>query len=531
MFKKNQAFMLTLVLGVQLLMYSCTKKETVNPTVVAMTLEKSSVALLPAGSLNVTITNGNGDYKATSSDENVAKATINGNTITITAGANQEKAHAYIVITDKMFQRQSIDVDVAKLFDLTLSKTTADLEVGVAGKNEITININSGNAGYQAEAIENTAALVEINKTKIESHGKLTLKALAAGIAKVKVTDAKGKEGVITLNITAPTAIALSKTDITLAAVQGSEEVSITAGNGSYKITVANPLVAKAYLVGNVINIKGKINGTTTVTVEDIKGQKATIAVKVEGGAFAMNLSDQYFGYANFNDIAIVDASVKSLKTVTFELTCKIDGYRGLQTFMGLEGNLLIRGKNDDFRPTHPIQISGLGDKITLESTSSFNLNQWMNIALVVDCNQTDIKEKYKLYINGVQDVLVVTRQDETHTAINLASSSDGNRFEIGRAFGQDFRAMKGTVSEARVWTITRTAQQIKDNQCGLVSATNTGLLARWNFTAGVETGYIQDSNGGKYETNLILANAKAGGSYTQVKAPASVFVSKGCPN
>ncbi|MES2808575.1 MAG: LamG-like jellyroll fold domain-containing protein [Bacteroidota bacterium] len=531
MLKNYPALLLSVTIGLQLLMYGCTKKETVNPTVVSMTLEKSSVALLPAGTLNVNITNGNGDYKASSSDEGVAKATINGNVITITAGANQDKAHAYIVITDKMFQRQSIDVEVAKLFDLTLSKTQADLEVNVAGKNEITININTGNAGYQAEAIDNTAGLVEINKTKINTYGKFTIKALAAGTAKVKVTDAKGKEAIITLNITAPAAVALSKTDITLAAVQGSTDVNITAGNGGYKVTVANPLVAKAYLTGDVVTIKGKINGTTTVTVEDKKGQKAIIAVKVDGGAFAMNLSDQYFGYANFNDIALVDASVKSLKTVTFELTCKIDGYRGLQTFIGLEGNLLIRGKNDDSRPTHPLQISGLGDKITLESTSNFNLNQWMNIALVVDCNQTDVKEKYKLYINGVQDVLVVARQDETHASINLASSSDGNRFEIGRAFGQDFRAMKGTVSEARVWTVARTAQQIKDNMCGLAGATNTGLLARWNFTAGAETGYIQDSNGGKYETNLILANAKTANSYTPVKAPVSVFVSKGCPN
>ncbi|MFD2148232.1 LamG-like jellyroll fold domain-containing protein [Mucilaginibacter antarcticus] len=531
MSKNYQALLLSAALGLQLLMYGCTKKETVNPIVVEMTLEKSNVALLPSGTINVNINSGNGEYKAISSNDDIAKATVSGNIITITAGTNQDKAHAYIVITDKMFKRQSIDVEVSKLFDLVLSKTQADLEVGITGKNEVTININSGNAGYQAEAIENTASLVEINKTKIETYGKLTIKALAAGTAKVKVTDAKGKEAIITLNITAPTAVALSKTDITLAAVQASTEINITAGNGDYKVSVANPLIAKAYIIGTVLTIKGKINGTTVVTIEDKKGQKATVNVKVDGAAFAMNLSDQYFGYANFNDIAIVDVSVKSVKTVTFELTCKIDGYRGLQTFIGLEGNLLIRGKNDDFRPTHPLQIVGLGDKITLESTSNFNLNQWMNIALVVDCNQTDVKEKYKLYINGVQDVLVVIRQDETHTSINLASSSDGNRFEIGRAVGQDFRAMKGTISEARVWTVARTAQQIKDNMCGLTGATNPGLLARWNFTAGAETGYIQDSNGGKYETNLILANAKAGGSYTQVKAPASVFVSKGCPN
>jgi hypothetical protein len=531
MLKKNQSLLLTIILGIQLMMYGCTKKDTVQPNIVEMTLEKSSISLLPGGSLSVNITTGNGDYTAVSSNESIAKATITGNVVTVTATANQEKTNAVIVITDKMFKRQSIDVVVAKVFDLTLSKTAADLEVGVPGKNELVVNINSGNAGYNVVAIENTGSLVEISSTKLESHGKFTVKAIAAGTAKVKVTDAQGKEAVLTLTITAPTPLALSKTSITLAAVQGSEDINVTTGNGDYKITVANPLIAKGYVNGNVITIKGKINGTTTAVVEDKKGQKVTVNIKVDGLSYAMNLSDQYFAYANFNDIGIVDASVKILKQVTFELTCKIDGYRGLQTFMGLEGNLIIRGKNDGAAATHPIQIAGLGDKITLESTSSFNLNQWMNIALVVDCNQTDVREKYKLYINGVQDVLVIARQDETHSVVNLVSSSDGNRFEIGRAFGQDFRAMKGTVSEARVWTVVRTAQQIKDNMCGLVGTSNPGLLTRWNFTAGAETGYIQDSNGGKYETNLIIANAKAGGSYTQVKAPATVFVSKGCPN
>lgn len=530
MFKKNYFLVLFSIFGLQLMLQSCAKKEA-DFNVVEMTLDKSSVSLTPNGSISVNISNGNGTYSAVSSNDNVATARITDNVITITSTTTQDRANAVIVITDKMFKRQSIDVVIAKLFEMTLSKTEAAMEVGVPGKNELTININTGNAGYKTELLENSGQFVEINNTKLESHAKFTIKAIASGTAKVKVTDVKGKQALLTLTVTAPSTLVLTKSDIILTAVQGTEDITVTKGNGDYKVSVANPLVVKAQVKGDVVSIKGKINGTTIVVIEDKKGQKATVNVKVDGPAFAMNLSDQYFGYANFNDIAIVDGSIKTLKKVTFEMTCKIDGYRGLQTFMGLEGQLLIRGKNDDYRPTHPLQIVGLGDKITLESTKSFNLNEWMNIALVVDCNQQNITEKYKLYINGVQDVLIVVRQDETHTSINLASSSDGNRFEIGRAFGQDFRAMKGTVSEARVWTIARTAQQIRDNMCGLTSGTTTGLLSLWNFTAGAETGYIQDSNGGKYETNLILANAKLGGNYTQFKVPSSAFVSKGCPN
>lgn len=528
MLKKKSSLFLVLIMGMHLIS-GCSKKQA-DFNIVELTLDKTAVSLTPGSSLSVNIATGNGEYSAVSSNENIAKAAISGDVITITAAANQEKADAVIVITDKMFKRTSIDVTIAKLFDLTLSEEQAALEVGVPGKDEITIHINSGNSGYKTELLDNSSQFIEVNTDKLESHGKFTVKAIAAGTAKLKVSDAQGKEAIVDFEITAPGGVTIDKSSVTLDAVQGSEVVTVSSGNGDYKVSVANPLVAKAWANGNLITIKGKTNGTTTVNIEDKKGQKATVDLTVNGPEYAMNFSDQYFGYANFTDIAVVDPTIKTLKQVTFEMTCKMDGYRGLQTFMGLEGKLIIRGRNDGFESTHPIQIAGLGDKIMLESTKSFELDKWMNIALVVDCEKTDVKEKYKLYIDGVQDVLKVIRQEETHNSVDLASSSDGNRFEIGRAFGQDFRAMKGTVSEARIWTVARSGQQIKDNMCGLTGQA-TGLLARWNFTAGTETGYIQDSNGGKYETNLILANAKLNGDYTQVKVPESVFVSKGCPN
>jgi hypothetical protein len=529
MLKKNHTLFLCLTLGMQLIIAGCSKKEA-DFNVVELTLDKSAISLTPNNSLSVNIATGNGEYSAVSSNDNIAKAAISGDVITITATTSQERANAVIVVTDKMFKRTSIDVSIAKIFELALSTNQAALEVGVPGKNEITININTGNSGYKTELLNNSAQFIEVNNTKLESHGKFTIKAIAAGVAKLKVTDEKGKEAIVDFAVTAPGVVTVDKSSVILNAVQGSEVVTVSSGNGDYKVSVANPFIAKAWVSGNLITIKGKINGTTTVNIEDKKGQKTTINVTVNGPEYAMNLSDQYFGYANFTDIAIVDPTIRTLKQVTFEMTCKMDGYRGLQTFMGLEGKLIIRGKNDGFASTHPIQIAGLGDKIMLESTKSFELNKWMNIALVVDCEKTDVNEKYKLYIDGLQDVLKVVRQEETHNVVDLASSSDGNRFEIGRAFGQDFRAMKGTVSEARIWNVARSGQQIKDNMCGLTGQA-TGLLARWNFTAGTETGYIQDSNGGKYETNLIIANAKLNGNYTQVKAPKSVFVSKGCPN
>ncbi|WP_285009728.1 LamG-like jellyroll fold domain-containing protein [Pedobacter faecalis] len=527
MLRKNHLFFLLLMLAGAA---GCSKKQEELP-VVDLNLDKAKLALLPNQSAEVKIESGNGEYTAVSSSPDVAKATVSGNTITVTATTTADRANAVIVVTDKMFKRKSIDVEVAKLFELTLDKSEAALEVGVAGKDQITLSVNSGNYGYETTFIENAEQLIQIDKSKLESHGKLVVKALAAGTAKLKLSDAKGKEKTLTFTITAPNQVTVDKASVTFEQIQAKTEVNITNGNGGYKISVANPAIARVALNGTKLSIMAKSAGTTALNIEDKKGQKTVVNVTVSASENAMNLGTDYFAYANFSDIAVVDQSVKSLKKATFEMTCKIDSYRGLQTFMGLEGNLIIRGKHDSHLPTHPIQIAGLGDKIMLESKRSFNLNEWMHIALVVDCDQADVKNKYKLYINGVEDELVVVNQTETHTALDLTSSGDGKRFQIGRAFGQDFRAMRGTVAEARVWTVARSGAEIRANMCDVGVTTPAGLLARWKFSSGLETGFILDSNSGKYETNLIIANAKANGSYTQVKAPASAFVSKGCPN
>src|SRR5690606_1751186 len=121
---------------------------------------------------------------------------------------------------------------------------------------------------------------------------------------------------------------------------------------------------------------------------------------------------------------------------------------------------LIVRGKNDDYRDTHPIEIAGLGDRIMLESSSSFPLNEWLHLALVVDCNQSEVSKKYKLFINGKEDPLIVRRNEETHSSIDLTQSNDGNRFVVGRANGQDWRVIRGTVSDVRVWSVARTEAQ-----------------------------------------------------------------------
>ena len=88
-----------------------------------------------------------------------------------------------------------------------------------------------------------------------------------------------------------------------------------------------------------------------------------------------------------------------------------------------------------------------------------------------------------------------------------MSSSNDENKFEIGIANKQDWRAMRGAISEVRIWKTARTAEQIKSNMCCLNKGVPKGLLARWNFSIGIETDYIQDSSGTPYPVDFGSGN------------------------
>ncbi|MDR2955050.1 MAG: pilus assembly protein N-terminal domain-containing protein, partial [Prevotella sp.] len=421
--------------------------ETVEP--VDLIIERNKVSLTPGKSLTVKITGGNGGYKAISSNDKVAKATISEDIITITATSTEDKANGMIIIEDKMYKRVTIDVEVVKEYDLVLKSNSADLILGEKDKDEAIVYIETGNFGYNIDMMGNASQYIQIDQTNLETAGKFTVKAIASGTANIKITDAMGKEALFEVNISNAPTLEVDKSSLEIKSTQGEALITVKNGNGNYKVTFENPLIAKvAYVSDNgKVSIVGKKNGRTTAIIEDAKGLKsAPIDILVNGSKYALQLGTDYYGYANFKTVSDVNPSATKSKQVTFEMTCYMTGYRGLQTFLGLENNLILRGPNDDYKPTHPIAIVGLNDGLNIESSYSFSLNQWMHIALVVDCDKTDVKEKYKLYINGVQDNLNFINTTSTHSTIDLASSGDNNMFVVGWATNQDWRRINGTV-------------------------------------------------------------------------------------
>src|SRR5207237_4005123 len=100
-----------------------------------------------------------------------------------------------------------------------------------------------------------------------------------------------------------------------------------------------------------------------------------------------------------------------------------------------------------------------------------------------------------RLYLNGVQDASLVvgrpTRSDSIqHGALGSALNSTG----VAAGF------FAGTLDEARVWNVARTAAQILSGK-DVEIQTGTGLLGRWGLNEPCSTQVIDSSGNGRNGT------------------------------
>ena len=79
----------------------------------------------------------------------------------------------------------------------------------------------------------------------------------------------------------APKQLTLEKSAVTVKLTENAI-VRITSGNGDYKVESADKSIATAVIEQSNVKITAVAEGQTTVTVADVKGQKATIAVTIE---------------------------------------------------------------------------------------------------------------------------------------------------------------------------------------------------------------------------------------------------------
>lgn len=180
-------------------------------------------------------------------------------------------------------------------------------------------------------------------------------------------------------------------------------------------------------------------------------------------------------------------SNVGSLSTVTIEALVRSEDWvagrdNALSSVFGIEGKFLIRVGDAD-RPRDQVQVVAPGGNFPGPNViPGLPVNEWVHIAIVYD-NAT----KERIYY---RDGVAVYKDEGASGNLSLS-----NGCFIGRAY-DDSRWLPGDISEVRVWSVQRTAEQIAANPYE-ISADSDGLIAYWKFNEGAGSTIIDQTGHG----------------------------------
>lgn len=509
--------------------------------VVELKVDLTDIRIAQGDERIVNILSGNGEYVVVSANDKVVTAEVEGNTVKLKALERDNHAQSVVYLTDKYEQRVKIMVTTAATFDLKLSQTLFTLYSQVEGADEAEVRIYTGNGGYtvgfhQEEGENAVPDCIQLYTDALEETEKFRIKGIAQGSAELEVKDRQGKTAYVTVNVIAPKPILTDADEdgVTINGAQGKAKVRIIGGNGEYKILDSGDAkIMRLEIYGNEVTVIGRRVGTTSFTITDAKNQVSKqITVDIlPGEPQYMNLGRDYGVWTHFGEMVGEGVAAIKEKTNNFKLTqmtwetvTRIDETNWLQTFMGKEGYFILRGGVWEGNKGRQMELVGTGDKLQLRTGhGAFELGKWMHIALVVDCSKgkDDYNEKYKLYVNGKQ-----VKWDDQHRTdidyqeIDLCAGNDGGKISIGRA-ADDRRFLCGALREARIWNVCRTVEQLKANATELQEEHPDGLLARWIFSPGASTTYVEDATNADYD--LVMHICKYN-SWTETDFPLERF-------
>ena len=233
-------------------------------------LAKSSVDITVGGNTTINISKGNDSYAVSSSNQNVATATIDGSSVNITTN---NKGTATITVTDTK-TGETATIDVSVYTPLVLSKSTWSM---IVDYDDEVVRLTGGSGTYTVTSSNQNVATATIEA--LDNGGTITVHAVGAGTATITLKDTKTGDQ-MTMEVTVFAPLILAKNALHLYPNYNKESVYITSGNGGYTVVSSNSSVATAMIDGSSVKITALKKGTATITVTDTQSE-LTAAVEV----------------------------------------------------------------------------------------------------------------------------------------------------------------------------------------------------------------------------------------------------------
>lgn len=215
----------------------------------------------------------------------------------------------------------------------------------------------------------------------------------------------------------------------------------------------------------------------------DVLESAATAYFVFKGAALinvVANIKEIYFPIA-------WKSNVSNLSTVTVEALVRSDDWvagrtDALSTVFGIEGKFLVRIGDAD-RPRDQLQVVAPGGNFPQPNVvSGLPVNEWVHIAIVYN----NITKERIYYKDGIE----VYKDEAASGNISLASGC-----YIGKAW-DNTRWLPGDISEVRIWSVQRTAEQIATNPYEVDPASD-GLITYWKFNDGAGSTIVDHTGHG----------------------------------
>ncbi len=348
--KINIAYLAGALLSSAILMFGCSED---IPSYSELTIDKAEVFIQADGDnpfAEVNITNGNGNYKLTIANEDIANATLDGTRIIIN-GLRNGTTTATLVDWSK--HSAVFTIKVKEDFELKLDKEELSMFLG-ENDTEL-VNILSGNGDYKVESSNNEVATAEVSED-----GKISVTAISSDFCNITVTDADGNKTILKVNVYDEH---LVTEDITgkVCMIGEALNIGITSGNGEYSVTSENPEIATAEIIEGAIKVTGVSKGEVTITITDRMKLTSSIKVRVTGGFEIKMIQVDYLWIGEELRIPIVDGSGDYTIKCDPSMTCVLSENKSELIINGVEKKMALNQKitiTDNILKTKPIEIN-----------------------------------------------------------------------------------------------------------------------------------------------------------------------------
>jgi hypothetical protein len=239
------------------------------------TTAPESIRMIGKTSSEFVVNGGTGPYVVTTSNSQVATASVSGNKLTITAGSF---GSAMLNVRDATGTLLVVTVTVAGEAPVPLY-STAPANVTLAAGSAPTYQIEGGTAPYIA-----STSNADVAQASIVGGNKLQIEGISAGVADIIVFDRVGASfkvgatvgggtGIVPLYSTAPEAITVG--------IGAEPTYKIAGGAAPYTVTSSNVAVATVTQTSNTFSVKGVAAGQGVVSIRDTNGSAVNIIVEV----------------------------------------------------------------------------------------------------------------------------------------------------------------------------------------------------------------------------------------------------------